>query len=60
MRYYGEKLARNEELPHIDAQEDTIQLGGNFTVDCQTQKLIFYYPSRTPTDRPSLSTILKY
>ena len=58
MRYYGEKMANKTKLPNMEAQEDTIQLGGNFTVDCQSEKLVFYYPSKSPTDRPTVDMIL--
>ena len=39
-------------------KEDVIQLGGDFTIDCATKKMIFLYPSKTSADRPSVERIL--
>lgn len=58
MRYYGEKKAQNEPLPNMGLDEDTIQLGGDFTIDTKTFKITFAYPSKTAKDRPSLNAIL--
>lgn len=40
------------------AEEDVLQLGGDFILD-RNRKLVFAYPSVSPTDRPSVATLLK-
>ena len=58
MRYYAEKVINGDTLPNMGVREDTIQLGGDFTVNV-TGTMTFLYPSKTSTDRPSLSQILQ-
>ena len=59
MRYYGEKVASGEPLPDMghEHEEDTLQLGGDFTVDKAT-RILFAYPSKSAKDRPTLAAIL--
>ena len=58
MRYYAEKVCNGEELPNMGVKEDTIQLGGDFTVNVDGE-MTFLYPSKTSTDRPTLRQILE-
>lgn len=58
MRYYGEKKAQNEPLPNMGLDEDTIQLGGDFTICTKSFQITFAYPSKTAKDRPSINAIL--
>ena len=58
MHYYGQKVAAGEELPSMHIQEDTAQLGGDFTVDCASKKMVFLYPSKSAADRPTLDAIV--
>ena len=60
MRYYAEKLASGQDLPDMGVQEDTIQLGGDFTVDTTNFTMTFLYPSKTATDRPTLDQIMNH
>lgn len=59
MHYYAQKVVAGEEMPNIHLQEDTAQLGGDFTVDCKSKKMLFLYPSQNASDRPTLAAILK-
>ena len=59
MRYYAEKVVKGEELPNMGVKEDTIQLGGDFTVETANFTMTFLYPSKTSTDRPTLDQILR-
>ena len=59
MKFYGEAIAKQENLPQIDVQEDVIQLGGDFTIEKVSKKMIFLYPSKTSADRPTLELILE-
>ena len=62
LKYYGERVVQlNGELPKTDTviKEDTLQLGGDFTVDCKTKTMTFLYPSQHPPDRPSVDAILR-
>lgn len=58
MRYYGEKVVKGEELPNMGVKEDTIQLGGDFTIETHQFTMTFLYPSKTSTDRPTLDQII--
>lgn len=58
MRYYGQLVSKGQTLPDIGEKEDTIQLGGDFTIDTLTNLTTFSYPSQTAKDRPLLSSIL--
>lgn len=53
--YYGRALLRGEKL--IEQRGDTHQLGGNFIIDNQGV-VQFAYPSRDPTDRPTVTAML--
>ena len=59
MKFYGEAIAKQENLPQIDVQEDVIQLGGDFTIEKVSKKMVFLYPSKTSADRPTLEMILE-
>jgi len=59
MRYYAEKVINGDTLPNMGVKEDTIQLGGDFTVDAINCTMTILYPSKTSTDRPALSQILQ-
>ena len=60
LRYYATALLKGEKLhSHYGRNRgDTDQLGGNFIVDGRGV-LRFAYPSRDPTDRPSIEDMLK-
>ncbi len=53
--YYARALLRGEKLK--EKRGDTHQLGGNFIVDA-TGTVRMAYPSRDPTDRPSIDAML--
>jgi len=55
LAYYARALARGEKLQGY--RGDTDQLGGNFIVD-RHGVVRFTYPSRDPTDRPPVATLL--
>lgn len=59
MRYYGEKMANGQSLPNLGGGEDTIQLGGDFTLQKKDWRLLMAYPSQTATDRPTVDHILR-
>ncbi len=54
--YYARAWARGDEI-HEGTGEDTNQLGGDFVVD-NKGIIRFAYPSKDPTDRPSVSALL--
>ena len=54
--YYGRALWSGQRLRRLNG-EDTGQLGGDFIVD-QQGILRFVHPSRDPTDRPKVKTLL--
>jgi len=53
--YYARALMRGEKL--IEKRGDTHQLGGNFIIDNQGV-VQFVYPSRDPTDRPTIAAMM--
>lgn len=62
MRWFGERMANgtmNQHKSGTNVQEDVIQLGGDFTVECSSRKMIFLYPSKSASDRPSLEQIFQ-
>lgn len=45
--------------PHAsESGDDLMQLGGDFVLD-RNRRLVFAYPSREPTDRPSSAILLR-
>ena len=62
MRYYGEHVLRTmgeKQFKSLAGDKyDTLQMGGNVTVDCTTKKMTMVYKSKSPIDRPSADEIL--
>uniref|UniRef100_V9L2L5 Selenoprotein L n=1 Tax=Callorhinchus milii TaxID=7868 RepID=V9L2L5_CALMI len=59
LNYYAEQKVASRPLPKQfeNIIDDPHQLGGDFGLD-QNGKVIFFHPSQSSTDRPSLSEIL--
>lgn len=53
--YYVQAIAKGEQLK--EHRGDTSQMGGNFIVD-KDGIVRFAYPSKNPTDRPAIETLL--
>lgn len=58
MKYYGEKRVVLGKLPKpvSEDEEDTLQMGGDFTVHSST-RVTFVYPSQFAADRPTLEQV---
>ena len=57
--FYFSEGTMNQHKSGTNVQEDVIQLGGDFTVECSSRKMIFLYPSKSASDRPSLEQIFQ-
>lgn len=57
---YSEYGAKGRDFPEVPAnlKEDIYQLGGDFMLN-EAGKVLLYYPSKNPRDRPSLKDILQ-
>ena len=58
--YYGGLKAEGKELhkPMEGIEDDPLQMGGDFTMDAKTKKMLYLNRSKTPADRPSIETIV--
>lgn len=54
--YYAKAIARGETIKR-EHRGDTDQMGGNFIIDA-SGIIRFAYPSRDPTDRPAVATLM--
>lgn len=54
---YARGLLRGHRPKPVAAGEDVLQLGGDFVLS-RGRRVVFAYPSATPTDRPSVGQIL--
>ena len=59
LQYYGEKKSAGVTLPSAIAgvEDDPLQMGGDFTINCAKKTMQFLYPSKQSDDRPALSHI---
>ena len=57
--YYAEQKLAGRKLFSMLEEDDPHQLGGDFIID-KNGKLIFVYPSKTSTDRPSVDFLLNF
>ena len=57
LRYYGQQSLK-EQLPEAHAQDDFLQLGGDFTVK-DGRTVTFCYPSQNASDRPEVGQVLQ-
>jgi len=58
LRFYAQEIAKGVKPPEAFSGDDFLQMGGDFTMDSQL-KLVMSYPSKDPSDRVSIDTILK-
>lgn len=60
INYYASQKASGRQLPKSieGVEDDPLQMGGDFTVNCLERKLVLSHPSSNPTDRPSIEKIL--
>jgi hypothetical protein len=56
LSYYAKALLQGKRV-HNEHRGDTDQMGGNFIVDSRGI-IRFAYPSRDPTDRPEIETMI--
>lgn len=61
INYYASQVAEGRKLPTAmsGVEDDPLQMGGDFTLHCEHQKLVMSYPSKTPKDRPTIDTIIQ-
>jgi len=60
MKYYAEQTLQHP-LPKSQEgiEDDVLQMGGDFTIHAKDAVLSFSYPSKTPSDRPSMESIFQ-
>jgi len=60
INYYAQQIASGRELPSAvqGVEDDPLQMGGDFTINCSSNILVMSYPSSKSTDRPSIEYIL--
>jgi len=61
VHYYSSEVSSGRKLPTVVSSEedDPLQMGGDFTLNCRDGTLVLYHPSSHPRDRPSINDILK-
>ncbi len=59
--YYGGLVASDKPLhgPMEGVKDDPLQMGGDFTMEAKTRKMVMLHRSKTPNDRPTLEKIVK-
>ena len=63
LRYYGEQKALGRALPHTlptGVEDNILQMGGDFTLNCTKGHVTMVHPSQSPIDRPIVSHLIKY
>ena len=60
MKYYAEQTLQHP-LPKSQEgiEDDVLQMGGDFTIKVKDKTLVFSYPSKSPSDRPSIDNIFR-
>jgi len=60
MKYYAEQTLQHP-LPKSQEgiEDDVLQMGGDFTIKVKDTTLLFSYPSKSPSDRPSIENIFR-
>ena len=60
MKYYAEQTLLHP-LPKSQEgiEDDVLQMGGDFTIEIKDATLSFSYPSKSPSDRPSIENIFQ-
>ena len=60
MKYYAEQTLQHP-LPKSQEgiEDDVLQMGGDFTIKVKDATLSFSYPSKSPSDRPSIDNIFR-
>jgi hypothetical protein len=61
LRYYGEQKATGRDLPKAveGVEDDPLQMGGDFTIESSSMKIVMFYPSSNPEDRPTVESIIR-
>ena len=57
--YYGGLKADGKQLHKMFEGDDPLQMGGDFTVGVEALELLLVHKSKTPSDRPSVESIIR-